>query len=340
VWSNQVLIIGAGGMLGGLTARAFRTAGWQVRCAARRPRDGQLGLDLSHVGSVARVLRATELVVNTVPHPGLLAERAVLEHGGMLINTSTLPASAGRSLRAIAGGAQGTVLMNAGLAPGVTSLVATDLLRRHPEAEELEIVFSLSTGTPRAPASADFVHHGLAGVPQHRTALVPLPQPFGERRCLGFDEVDAGWLGGIAEGRLVRSYLCILERAAHEWLLGLNRAGAMTTLPRSLFTAGPQCGRPTRPEPVAHWVAVCRRERRLAARTIQCTGGVIHAARSTVAFAEAMCAREPRGGCFDPEELFTLAELESNLRASGIRIVDQTDPEPPGGRLARLDQPA
>ena len=76
-----------------------------------------------------------ELVVNTVPHPDLLAERYVLEHGGALINVSDLPAAAARSLRAVGGGARGTVVMNAGLAPGVTTIVAADLLRLHARRE-------------------------------------------------------------------------------------------------------------------------------------------------------------------------------------------------------------
>ena len=92
-------------------------------------------MSISTVSSPSRRrLREDELVVNTVPHPALLAERFVLEWGGTLINISALPAAAGRSLRAVAGGARGTVLMNAGLAPGVTTLVAADLLHRHPDA--------------------------------------------------------------------------------------------------------------------------------------------------------------------------------------------------------------
>ena len=66
---------------------------------------------------------------------------------------------------------------------------------------------------------------------RHRTTVVPLPNPFGERRCLGFGEGDAGWLGGIAEGRIVRQYVCIAEPAVHERLLELNSAGAMSSLP-------------------------------------------------------------------------------------------------------------
>ena len=244
--TNRALVIGAQGVLGALMVRAFEAAGWVVRSGARRPRPGQIEIDLGRRDSIAAAVDEHELVVNTVPHPDLLAERYVLEHGGALINVSDLPAAAARSLRAVGGGARGTVVMNAGLAPGVTTIVAADLLGLHPAARELEIVFTLSLSVSRGPASADFIHRGLTAVSRHRTALVRLPSPFGERRCLGFGEGDAGWLGGIAEGRIVRQYVCIAEPAVHERLLGLNSAGAMASMPRSLIELRKQRANGTR----------------------------------------------------------------------------------------------
>ena len=320
--TNRALVIGAQGVLGALIVRAFEVAGWAVRCGARRPRPGQIEIDLDRPDSIAAAADEHELIVNTVPHPDLLVERYVLEHGGAVINVSDLPAAAGRSLRAVAGGARGTVVMNAGLAPGVTTIVAADLLSRHPAASELEIVFTLSQAAPRGPASADFIHRGLTALPRHRTALVPLPRPFGERRCLGFGERDAGWLGGFAEGRIVRQYVCIAEPAVHERLLELNGAGAMTSLPRSFIGARKQGvnGTPGG-EPVEHWIAAVRDGRRLGVRTVQCVGGSRCAARSTVVFADALRAGPPPSGCFDPEEIWTLTGVEAQLRAAGITVV-------------------
>ena len=325
--TNRALVIGAQGVLGAVTVRAFEAAGWMVRSGARRPKPGQVEVDLDRRESIAAALDEHELVVNTVPHRDLLAERHVLEHGGALINVSDLPAAAARSLRAIAGGARGTVVMNAGLAPGVTTIVAADLLRLHPAASELEIVFTLSLSAPRGPASADFVHRGLTAVSRHRTALVRLPSPFGERHCLGFDEGDAGWLGGIAEGRVVRQYVCIAEPALHERLLRLNNAGAMASMPRSLIKSRKQCAdRTTGDEPVAHWVAAIRAGRRLGARTVECVGGAVSAARSTVVFADALRIDRPPSGCFNPEEIWMLSGLEDTLRAAGISVVSHPQP--------------
>jgi hypothetical protein len=151
--------------------------------------------------------------------------------------------------------------------------------------------------------------------------VVPLPIPFGERRCVGFGERDAGWLGGIAEGRVVRQYICISELAVHDELLELNRTGAMNQVPRSLTASQKRPGDGSASEePVAHWIAAIRAGRRLRARTVECRGDFLHAARCTVAFADAMLAREQPGGCFDPEELCTLSGLEARLRSEGISI--------------------
>jgi hypothetical protein len=320
--TDQVLIIGARGVLGALAARAFRASGWKVRCAARQPQEDEILADLDRPATVVAARREGELVVNAVPHPGLPAERAVLERGGVLINIAALPAAAGRSLRAVAAGARGTVLMNAGLAPGITNLVAAELLRTRPDAEELEIVFTLSTATPRGPAGVDLIHEALTRAARHRTVTIPLPEPFGVRRCVGFREGDAGWLGGVAEGRVVRSYLCIAEAAVHDQMLALNAAGTNAETTRSQFRPRPAEGTDAGGDaPVAHWIAARRGERRLSARTVECREPFLHAAQCATLFAEMLLSRERPGGCVDPEEICTLAEIERDLRAAGVSIV-------------------
>ena len=129
-----------------------------------------------------------------------------------MINVSALPASAGRSLRATFGGGAGSVLMNAGLAPGVTTIVAADLLRHNPDAGELEIVFTLSVRF-RVAQRARISSTG-ASRPSH--VIAPRSCRYRSRSAsadaLAFAKRDAGWLGGIAEGRVVRQYICITER--------------------------------------------------------------------------------------------------------------------------------
>lgn len=321
--SNRALVIGASGVLGTLTVGALAAAGWSVRAGVHQAEPGRVEVDLDRPDSIAAALHEDELVVNTVPHPAVLAERHVLEHGGTLINISALPAAAERSLRAVAAGAQGTVLMNAGLAPGVTSVVAADLLTRHPDADELQIVLTVSTTIARGPAGVEFVHRGLTAVSRHRTVSVPLPAPFGERLCLGFGEGDAGWLGGVAEGRLVRLYVCVTEPATHERLLAENAAGMMRHLPRSLFrSVDGVAGQ----EPVAHWIAALRRGRRLSASTVECRGDFLSAARTAAVFADVLRGGAPRAGCFSPEEVCTLADVDAALRGAGIAVSPRPAP--------------
>lgn len=319
--AKRVLIIGARGELGRLAVRAFQAASWEVRRGIRTAvSDGEVRVAVDRIGSAHAAASQHQLIINTVPHPDLLIERAVLEHGGALINISALPAAAGRALRAVAGCARGTVIMNAGLVPGVSNLVAAELLRAHPEADELELVLTSSAHGTRGPAGAAFIDHGLRALSRHRTAAVPLPDPFGESECVGFAEGDAGWLGGVAEGRLIRVYFCFAEREAQRRLLMRNAARAV--IPPTGFRRVPAGGHASG-EPVVHWIAAKLRGRRIAARTLRCRGNYLHAAGCALVFAETLLEKRPGGGCFDPEELFTVEELEPRLARAGVSIVSE-----------------
>src|ERR1700684_2229021 len=120
----RVLVIGAQGVLGSLLSGAFAQAGWSVLRGGRRPDEGAdfRHVDLDEPETVARAGSEVDVIVTAVPDLGLTAERMVLDRGGLLINVSALPARAGRELRARTSRARGTVVMNAGIAPGVTNL--------------------------------------------------------------------------------------------------------------------------------------------------------------------------------------------------------------------------
>src|SRR5262249_35348427 len=75
-----------------------------------------------------------DLVVSTVPHSGMAAERAVLRGGGALLNVASMTAAARAVLEAEQEDARGLVVVHAGLAPGVTTLVAAELLLARPGA--------------------------------------------------------------------------------------------------------------------------------------------------------------------------------------------------------------
>jgi hypothetical protein len=322
----QVLVIGAQGALGSLVSDAFARASWAVLRAGRRPDEGAdfRHVDLDEPESVTAAAGEVDLIVTTVPDLRLSAERMVLDRGGLLINLSALPARAGHELRERATRRRGTVVMNAGIAPGVTNLVAADLLASHPDADELELVFTVSSKGTNGRAGGDFAHRGITAEARHPTKMVPLPDPFGSRRCLGFAEPDGGWLGEFVGGIKVSPYICIAERSTHRALLTANRAGVMNRLPRAMFRpAATDAERPSR-EPVAHWVAVLRDGERIAARTVRCSGDYLSAAASTVALAGVLdSSADLPTGVVDYESLMRLGQVAGPLRDAGIVVVDE-----------------
>jgi hypothetical protein len=56
---------------------------------------------------------------------------------------------------------------------------------------------------------------------------------------------------------------------------------------------------------------------------VLCRGDFLHAARSTIVFAEALLSPAQRAGCFDPEEICTLSAVQDKLRDAGITIAAQ-----------------
>jgi NAD(P)-dependent dehydrogenase (short-subunit alcohol dehydrogenase family) len=323
--ARWVLVLGGQGVLGKMLAEAFQTAGWSTIRAGRRPDDGAdfRHVDLQEPETLEKMLGGADVVVSSVPDEQLVAERMVLDRGGLLINVSAMPASAVQRLRQEPGPSRGTVLMNAGIAPGLTSLLAADLLAEHPEADEVELVFTVSVKSSIGPAGGSFAHRGLTATGRHRTAVVPLPEPFGRRRCLGFAEADNGWLGDVADGKTVSPYLCIAERAVHSGLLTLNAAGLIGRVPRSAFaTSSPG---EASSEPIAHWIAARRRGTLLAARTVRCQGDYRAAAACTVIFARSLVGRaEPASpGVLVPEETFVIGELQPELGKAGISVADE-----------------
>ena len=327
--AGRVLVLGGQGVLGTAIAAAFGAAGWTSIRAGRRPDPGAdfRPVDLDEPDTLERAVDGIDLIVSTVPDERLVAERHVLSRGGVLINVSAMAASAVARLRRVPGEPRGTVLMNAGIAPGLTNLLAADLLADHPEADEVELVFTVSAKSAVGPAGSRFAHRALTMEWRHQTTVVPLPEPFGRRRCVGFAETDNGWLGAVAGGRAVSPYLCISEHRVHSALLAFNSAGIIARLPRSAFaSASGSAAGAAGAEPVAHWVAVRRRGDCLAARTLRCRGDYRSAAAGTVLFGRSLAGGLRSGdpaGVLVPEDAFTIGELRPALAESDIVVVDE-----------------
>jgi hypothetical protein len=336
---GTVLVIGAQGVLGSNLVGTLEERGWEVLRGARRPdaHGAHRAVDLDRPDTVASAIAEVDLSINVVPHPELTAERLALRDGGVLVDISARPAAMGRRLREEKEAARGVVLLNAGRTPGVSNLLAADLLAAYPDADMVEIAFSFSASGVSGTAGGVALHRLLSSRRAHRTAVLPFPPPTGTRRCLQFAQAEEGWLGELADGRAVATYARFAPRAVNRAVLSLNALHLMSVLPRALFVRGkhPAPANATH-EPVTEWVAVLRHGTRLAAATIEGEGGYRITATATAVFASALLdavAKDPElTGCFDPQELFTLQQLGPHLRKAGINILHH---EAPGSAVAQ-----
>lgn len=321
----RVLVIGARGALGGLVTDEFERAGWRVHPAGRQRLDHSRFryIDVTDPATIPAAVGAMDLVISMVSDHQLLVERYVLAHGGLLVSLSTGPSGHLTALRADPCERRGAVVMHAGVAPGVTNLVAATLLAMHPGADEVELVFTVSTKGPGGPASGDFVYRGLTGRSRQATRWVELPEPFGKRKALGFAQCDRGWLGPVAGNRTVSTWLCLAERPAATAMAAVNRVGLMSRLPRRLFGAG-QSGPPVEAtrEQVAHKVSVREGGRRLESRVIRGQGDFRMAAAAARVSAERILAQGDSisPGAWSIEQVLSLDAVDQALAEAGINV--------------------
>jgi hypothetical protein len=326
---QRVLVLGAQGVLGGILARAFADAGWDVVRAGRRSQEGMRLVDLDRPETVRAAAADVDLVANPVPDERLAAERVVLEQGPASVNVSAIAAARGWALQREAAAPRGLVLIHAGLAPGITSLVAADLLRSHPEADELEVAFTLSAAATSGKSGAGLIHRYLTAAGHHPTFRADLGDPPGARTCFEVSPEDRGWLSEELVGRRrVRLGVYFRERALQGLFLALNRLRMLRGTPRFAFVVGRgRVPAEATQEPIAEWVAVNRAGERLAARVIRGRGDYRMTAASTLVLGQALVelrAREPsRSGVFAPEQLFTLDQLGPAYARAGFEIADR-----------------
>jgi hypothetical protein len=295
-----------------------------VARAGRRTEAGVRLIELDRPETVRDALTGVDLVVNPVPNERLAAERVVLENGPALVNVSALPAKFGWALQRESASAAGLVLIHAGNVPGVTSLVAADLLRSHPDADELEIAFMISAGGTSGRGGAGVIHRYLTASRHHPTFRAEFASSLKPRTCFEVGPEERGWMSETAvSGRRVRLGIYFGERPLHALFLTLNALRLIAGVPRFTFVAGKRRPpeEPTR-EPIAYWLAVRRGGERLAARTIEGRGDYRMTAASTLTFGEALLERraaEPKPtGVFAPEALFSLQQLRPALERRGF----------------------
>ena len=325
--ARDVCVIGAQGALGSTVVRQFESAGWTVHPAGRRldQREGFRQLDLDRLETVAPAVRDVDLVISTVPHPGLVAERMVLEQGGVLVNCSHAPARTAAVISATARESKGTVLLNAGLVPGVTNLVAAELLAEHPRADCLEVAFTVLAAGTAGRAGGEFAHHGLTSQRHHRVIKLPMPAPFGELEFIEVAEREDAGFGGVAGQRDVKTYLGFGDPPLSLALRTMNALRLMSVLPRAAFTVARGREAEASREPTAIWVGARRGTEQLGVSVIECEGDYRTTAAAAAVFGEGLLDGHNRPGCFNPEDLFSLSDLLPALSNVGLRVTREQE---------------
>lgn len=330
--ARRVLVIGAQGVLGTFIAREFSAAGWQVTRAGRRPEDAAdfRLIDLDDLAQLRQACAEVDLVVNTAHHPQLTPERTVLRQGGTLINLTDFTQPESAQLASEAAEGRGLIVAHTGFS-GIAYLAIAEMLGEHPEADaaEYSLMFSASGSTGRA--GALFAHSLLTGSSHHESTVVPFPEPFGERRCLGVGANGNAVLRKRVGRVPLRHYLCMQPRALQRTLLALNGARLIGLMPTASFTAGARkVPSELSDEPICEWVAVSRGGERLAAQTLAGKGYYRITSSATLAFGEALLGPNPshkgKLGLRSIDELVTLADVRRAVEERGITIRKQPVP--------------
>jgi hypothetical protein len=101
-----------------------------------------------------------------------VAERVVADRGGTLLSIASLPLAQTDGFLANPRKARGTVVVDAGLNPGVTTLVLAEMLARHPEANRIRFGYTnrlspRTSGGPKEPRKRG----GFLSAPEEQRSL-------------------------------------------------------------------------------------------------------------------------------------------------------------------------
>lgn len=325
----RVAVIGGHGFLGRHVIAALERAGVPALAAGRR---GALRVDLTRPESFD-ALRACDLVIDcgdsvAAPPDALIAW--CLAEGVTLVETAAEPLLTERVLRAHRDAgppARGTVLLGAGIFPGISNLLAASAARAAGACRQLSLGIRWSTLSAGGAGMVRLVPH-LVRVPTRRyrdgvaiegAPVEPgptLPFPSGDARTLALPFSEASLLArstGVPEIAVYAApqprALGPLFRLTPPWLLGLwpvrIALGLLFTLLRRLLLA-------RRSTPV-ELVAVAEGGRRCVLGA--CTrDGIAHAGADIAAMALALTER-PCSGLAMPEELFELDAIVERANA-------------------------
>ena len=322
----NVLVVGAQGCLGTIVANELSQRGWRVFRGGRRPdsSDDFRLIDLDEPSTWNPALVDVDVVISTVPHPELPLERHILESGGLLLNPATIPRSYLQKLTTSAGSARGTVVPQAGLTPGLGNLLATELLRSHPQASEIAIGITFSgLGTAGGEGARWTFGHFAEGARSKRR-MVPLPPPMNDRSCGTKNLANEGWLADDRWPPVQRLEFCMAEKPVDLMLRGLAR---MHLLPFYARIHAATFGR-RRPvatdEQIFHWVSVREPSGLEQGLLISARGDYRSTAIALAIFAELLWSRAASSelalGLVRIQDVLELNEVKDIFEERGIKV--------------------
>jgi hypothetical protein len=323
---GRVLVLGAQGVLGAAVARALHDEGWDVLRAGRRLEDSPdfRLVDLDRAQTVAAAASEADIIISCVLHPDFPAERLVLRDGGTLLAAASLTRVQHASLANEHPSARGLVVQ-VGLAPGVTDVVVSQMLAEAPEADRIDVASTHSIFQSAGRNSLEFFWPFLTGQAHRPTRTISFPNPFGELQCVEVSSGEEGWLAEVSGDRSAHVWLCVPEPAFRAGLLALNALHLLRMLPRppGLPSVGRRRGELSS-EPKCFAIAVSGDGRPIIVRTIEGLGDYRMTVAGTAALTESVVALQRRDpslrGVWWASELFTFAELRPGLEARGIRF--------------------
>ena len=262
------------------------------------------------------------------------AERHVLKHGGLLLNMATVERKTREKLFAESSDAKGLVVFGAGYS-GFTSIVARALLAQHPEADAIDLAYTVSLKGMSGRSGAGFGHRVLTEASRRRARQFDFGAPIGERTCMEISFANEGWLDqSILGDRKARMYLTLTERLLFSVLLWLDRRGLLQKLPRAMLRANPPRSldiRAATREPMHTWIGVSKGGRGIAACQVQTRGDYLTTARITEQFARQLHKKYTDGGLSagirSIEQIFDLSDVSLAGNDAGIQIISHSHPD-------------
>lgn len=320
------LVVGAQGCLGSFVAKEFARQGWTVLRAGRRPDSSTdfRHIDLDEPLTWNAALADVDLVVSTVPHPGLPLERHVLETGGLCLSAATVPRSALRRLDIPPRDVRGTVVPHIGLTPGLSNLLAEDLLRLHPRASEIDIGLTFAASGASGEEGREWVFRHFAEAETSLRRPVPLPPPIHTRACVWTSLVDEGWLPNEHSPPVQRLEFCMIEKSVDALLRGLASAHLMALFARIYAPSyRRRLPSPTH-EQIYQWASVREPSGTEHGWLISARGDYRSTAIAIVLFAESLWRRAgnselPRG-LRRIQDVFTLRQMKDDFAQRGIEV--------------------